>query len=153
MSIEIKLWGNNIWFLFHTIAHKIKEQEFIGEKDTLILLVKTICNNLPCPECASDATSILNRVNFQNIKTKDDFKMFLFNFHNHINSKLKKPLFEYAELDNKYSKANIHNLYKNFNHIFSSNSNIPQLMMASFYRQHNLPKILNILNRLLSKYE
>ena len=153
MSIEIKLWGNNIWYLFHTIAHKIKESEFINEKNNLIVLIKTICHNLPCPECSSDATQILNNTNFRTINTKDDFKMFLFNFHNHVNKKLKKPVFEHTELDNKYSKANIYNLYKNFNHIFSSNSNIPQLMMSSFHRQHNLPKIQYILNRLLSKYE
>ena len=26
--MDIKVWGNNIWYLFHTIAYKIKEEEF-----------------------------------------------------------------------------------------------------------------------------
>ena len=41
-------------------------------------------------------------------------QLLLFNFHNHVNRKLKKPVFELSELDNKYSKANINALYNNF---------------------------------------
>ena len=144
-------WGNNIWFLFHTIAYKIKEDEFINCKQDLITLVKLICTNLPCPECSTDATELINKVNFNNINTKQEFKLLIFNFHNYVNKKLKKPLFDENDLDDKYSKANIHVLYKNFNIIFSANSNIPQLMSQSFHRKHNLPKIQTILNKLLFK--
>ena len=153
MSQSRDIWGNTIWYLFHTIAHKIKEEEFLNSKKDLIFLINTICSNLPCPECSNDAINILNKVDLNKINTKQEFKIFLFNFHNHVNKKLEKPIFNEKDLDDKYSKANILSLYKNFNIIFLSNSNIPQLMSHSFHRQHNLPKINNILNNLLSKYQ
>lgn len=153
MSFTKETWGNNIWYLFHTIAHKIKESEFSNSKNDIITIVKMICSNLPCPECSADATNLLNKVDFKNITCKQDFKLLIFNFHNHVNRKLKKPEFKIEQLDEKYSKANIEALYKNFNIIFTSNSNIPQLMSVSFHRQRNVPVINNILNNLLSKYE
>jgi len=153
MSFSKETWGNNIWYLFHTIAHKIKETEFSNVKNDLIYLINIISSNLPCPECSSDAAAILNKVNYNTINSKEDFKKFLFNFHNHVNKKLNKPIFEYENLDKKYENANIKSLYNNFNIIFSSNSNVPQLMSVSFHRQQNMPKINFVLNSLLDKME
>ena len=56
--MDIKVWGNNIWYLFHTIAYKIKEDEFNNIKQDLFYIVKTICQNLPCPECSEHATNL-----------------------------------------------------------------------------------------------
>jgi hypothetical protein len=148
MSFNIESWGNNVWYLFHTITYKIKEDSFIEIKDDLIILFKTICSNLPCPECSKDATTMLNKVDFNKIKTKQEFKILIFNFHNSINKKLNKPIFQEKDLDEKYSKANLDAIKNNFFIIFSSNSNIPQLMSASFHRKHNIPKIHNILKKL-----
>ena len=153
MSVSKEIWGNNIWFLFHTIAYKIKENEFLNCKNDLIFIFKNICNNLPCPECSNDATNIINKINFDNINTKEDFKLLLFNFHNYINKKLNKPEFDINLLDIKYSKANIDNIYNNFFIIFSSNSNIPQLMSVSFRRQEIFPNIKNKLLELKKKFE
>tara|TARA_B110001452_G_scaffold206981_1_gene177123 strand:- start:6350 stop:6811 length:462 start_codon:yes stop_codon:yes gene_type:complete len=153
MPYNVEIWGNNIWYLFHTIAHKIKEDQFLNAKNDLIYLIKTICGNLPCPECSKDATETLNKINFNTINSKQEFKTLLFNFHNYVNKKLKKPIYNEIDLDEKYSKANIYILYKNFKIIFSSNSNVPQLMSASFHRKNNLPKIENALNSLLNKFE
>lgn len=153
MAYSKEVWGNNIWYLFHSIAHKIKESEFSNVKNDLSYLLNTISSNLPCPECSADAVSVLNKVNFNNISSKEEFKKFVFNFHNHVNKKLNKPLFEYEKLDEKYKDANIKALYHNFNIIFTSNSNIPQLMSASFHRQQTMPKINFVLNSLLDKME
>lgn len=153
MTYSKEVWGNNIWYLFHSIAYKIKETEFSNIKNDLIYLITIICSNLPCPECSADAVSVLNKVNYNTINSKEDFKKFLFNFHNYVNKKLNKPLFEYEKLDEKYKNANIKALYHNFNIIFSSNSNVPQLMSASFHRQQNMPKINFVLNSLLDKMD
>lgn len=153
MSVNKETWGNNIWFLFHTIAYKIKEEEFLNCKDDLIFIFTNICNNLPCPDCSSDARSVIQKINFNTINSKYDFKILLFNFHNYVNKKLNKPEFDINLLDTKYSKANIDNIYNNFFIIFSSNSNIPQLMSASFHRRETFPKIKKILLELKSKFE
>ena len=141
MSFSKEIWGNCVWNLFHTIAHKIKEDRFTFHKNSLIFIVENICRTLPCPDCSSDAMEMLNRVNFSQINSKAEFKLLIFNFHNAINSKLQKPLFDFNELDNKYSKANIDAIYNNLNIIYTSNTNIPQLMSSSFHRNHLFPKI------------
>jgi hypothetical protein len=122
MSLPIELWGSNIWSLFHGLSCKINEEKFLYHKDRLIYIVKSICSTLPCPECSNDATAILNTFNFNNIKNKEDFKVFLLNFHNIINKKLKKPLYEYSNLD-IYNNINMNALYTNFKLIYLTNSN------------------------------
>ena len=141
MSFSKEIWGSSIWNLFHTIAYKIKEDKFEFHKSNLIYILENICNTLPCPDCSKDATDMLKKVDFTKINNKEDFKLLIFNFHNAVNSKLKKPLFDFNELDNKYSKANIDIIYNNLNIIYTSNTNIPQLMSSSFHRQHIFPKI------------
>ena len=153
MSFDNNIWGNTVWYLFHTLAHKIKESDFNELKNDIIYVVKTVSTNLPCPECSQDAVNELNKVKFDNINSKEELRLLLFNFHNHVNRKLKKPIFELSELDDKYSKANLKAIYKNFFIIFGSNSNTPQLMSAAFHRQHNLPKIKIALDKIISKFD
>jgi hypothetical protein len=75
-------WGNITWYLFHGLAEKIKEENFISNKPLLIKILKNICQNLPCPDCSQHSTSLLNNVNFQQIRSKQEFKIFIFKFHN-----------------------------------------------------------------------
>ena len=152
MAFDKGIWGNTTWYLFHGLLHNIKEAEFSSIKTELIYVIKTISSNLPCPECSSDAIAKLEKINFDNIKTKQEFKLLLFNFHNSVNAKLGKPLYLLTELDEKYSKANIKAIYNNFFKIYSSNVNIPQLMSSSFHRRNNLPKIRSALDKIIASF-
>jgi hypothetical protein len=141
MSFSKEIWGNNIWYLFHGIARKINENKFKQNKEDMIFILKNICNTLPCPECSRDATALINKVNFDYINNKNDFELLIFNFHNSVNKKLNKPLFDFKEINNKYNNINIDALFNNFYIIYTSNTNIPQLMNTSFHRQNIFPKI------------
>jgi len=145
MSLSKESWGNNIWYLFHSLAHKLKEDKFESQKNNIIFIIKTICNTLPCPDCSKDATSMLNKIDFNTIRNKNDLKMFFFNFHNAINAKLNKPQFNYENLDSKYSNANIDVLYNNLYIIYSVNTRIPQLMSSNFHKNLSFPKIKDAL--------
>jgi hypothetical protein len=149
MSVSIEIWGNNIWYLFHTISYKLKEESFTIVKNDLIEIFKNICKNLPCPDCSKDATEVISKINFNTINTKEEFKILLFNFHNYVNRKLKKKEFKYEDFDNKYKNANIHNLIHNFNIIFNSNSSNPHMITNTFLRKQELPRINILLNKIL----
>jgi len=150
MSLSKENWGNNIWYLFHSIAHKIKEDRFEFHRTNLFFIIKTISNTLPCPDCSKDATIMLSKIDYNNIRNKNDFKMFLFNFHNAINAKLNKPQFSYESLDSKYQNVNINALYYNLAIIYNINTNIPQLMSSSFHKNLSFPKIQEALNAIRS---
>lgn len=150
MSKEVMLrdvWGNNIWYLFHTIAEKIDDNKFKESINDIEDVIKLICGNLPCPDCSKHASAEMAKVNFKSMTNKKQLKTMLFNFHNYVNKNLKKPLFKEENLE-KYKLANINLIINNFFIIFNSNSNIPQLMNQSFHRQHNLPKIKDALQRI-----
>jgi len=148
MSLSKETWGNNIWYLFHSLAHKIKEDKFDIQKNNIIFIIKTICGTLPCPDCSKDATNMLNKIDFNTIRNKNDLKMFFFNFHNAINAKLSKPQFSYESLDAKYNNVNIDALYNNLYVIYAINTHIPQLMSSNFHKNLSFPKIRDALNAL-----
>lgn len=148
MSVSKETWGNNIWYLFHSLAHKIREDKFDIQKNNIIFIIKTICGTLPCPDCSKDATNMLNKIDFNTIRNKNDLKMFFFNFHNAINAKLSKPQFSYENLDTKYNNVNIDALYNNLYVIYTINTHIPQLMSSNFHKNLSFPKIRDALNAL-----
>lgn len=96
MSLDKKkdmAWAPATWNLLHTIAEKIHEDTFPTYREELIRMTKTICGVLPCPTCSADATRLLKGYkSYNNIKTKQDFKLFLFGFHNIVNQKTKKDI-------------------------------------------------------------
>ena len=111
-------WGESIWLLFHTLAEKVKDGLFPVIKTELLNTIYSICSNLPCPKCTNHAIEYMNNVNFNSINTKADLKLFLFQFHNTVNSRKKYPLFSYIDLDDKYSNANTANIIKYFLSVF-----------------------------------
>ena len=54
-------WAISTWHLFHFIGEKISDKFYIENKEEIINMIKTICYNLPCPDCAGHATYYLNR--------------------------------------------------------------------------------------------
>lgn len=107
-------WGEPTWFLFHTMAEKVKEEYFLDMRSELFHHILSICGNLPCPKCAKHATEYMKKVDFNSIQSKDDFKKLLFAFHNVVNKEKGYEMFNYEDLDTKYSKAITINIINNF---------------------------------------
>lgn len=134
-------WGNVTWYLFHGIAEKIKEDKFLELKPTIISIIKLICSNLPCPDCADHATKFLNTINLDNIQNKNDFKIFLFKFHNMINSKTNKPQFSKEDFDNKYKNIIVPKIFKYFIKIYSINNKSEKMMMYTAFKNSFLSNL------------
>lgn len=108
------IWGPPIWFMLHTVAHKVKEDKFQEIRKQLLELIYAVCTNLPCPECSGHAKSYLDAINFNTIQKKEDLKRMLFEFHNAVNLRKGYAKFDYTELDEKYSKAITNSILQNF---------------------------------------
>lgn len=139
---QVKMkWGEPIWFLFHTLAQKVKEESFANIKNELLTNILSICSNLPCPKCANHAIEYMKKVNFDTIRTKEDLKKMLFLFHNTVNSEKGFPLFEYDKLDEKYDKANTVNMIHNFIKNFSINDFNVNMINSNFQRNMLITKL------------
>lgn len=117
---EKKVWGNACWFLFHVAAMRLR----IDRQDHVQLLLDKIiyvCRHLPCPVCTQHANDIFNGIRRENIKTKDDLIMCIFQFHNIVNARTKKPQFSIEEHNNMYNNASIDLVFNNWRMIMSRN--------------------------------
>ena len=104
--------GAIIWLMLHTFAEKIKPDVYISKKEEIIDFIKKLYYKLHCKICSSDSLNYL--YNYSNsLNTQTDFKMYLYNFHLHVNKKLHKKFFSVEQLkiyENTKTK-NIFNLY------------------------------------------
>ena len=127
-------WGEPTWFLFHTMAEKVKPQYFSEIRVELLNIIYTICSNLPCPDCAKHATEYMNGINFNTIVTKRDLQLMLFNFHNEVNRRKKFREFPIEELNVKYSMANTVNIIHNFMPYFEDRTGSLRLIADNLHR-------------------
>ena len=106
-------WEMITWIFLHSYANKISEQFFKGHKINCCGLVGYICRNLPCPICRSHAIKYLSLHNINNCNNKKDLQLFLWNFHNEVNSMLNKPIYSVNDLE-KYDLAIFPNIVSKF---------------------------------------
>lgn len=127
-------WGEPTWFLFHTLAEKVKEESFFKIRVELLNTIYTICANLPCPDCAEHASSYMNGINFKTIQTKDQLKQMLYSFHNTINAKKGFSQFPLNQLDMKYSNMDLIKIIYNFMPYFQDKSKSIRMIANDFHR-------------------
>jgi hypothetical protein len=127
-----EVWGPPVWNFIHTLAEKVNEDYFNVVKTTLFSIIKRICIYLPCPECSQHANFFLMKVNIAKINNKSEFKHMLFVFHNVVNNRKRKPLFNY-NIINKYKFMTIPETYNKFINVYNTNGNL-NLIMESFQR-------------------
>ena len=140
------LWGPPFWFFFHTLAEKVKPELFYENRDAIFGIVREICSNLPCPTCASHATQYINNINFNAIRTKQDFAMMLYEFHNSVNKRKNLPIFPYSELQPKYEKAIFINIVNHFMHFYRMEHHAIRLMSDDMFRRRSAKSILDWLH-------
>jgi len=131
--MSTKKWGPPVWTLLHTLAEKINPDKFAELAPQLFVFIKRICSALPCPDCAQHASQFLARINFSGIKNKTDLKNMLYIFHNVVNTRLKKPLYNVSNLS-VYANNNIIQVFNNFAEVYHTKGNMA-LLADSFQRK------------------
>ena len=93
-----EVWGPAVWSLFHTLAERVNAHIYPYIARQMFKMIVRICGFLPCPECSNDASNFLAKIKIENLKTKEDFKKTFYLFHNYVNAKKRKPLFNYSNI-------------------------------------------------------
>jgi hypothetical protein len=127
-----EVWGPAVWTLFHTLAERVNETIYPQVAPQLFTIIVKICKFLPCPDCSNDASNFLAKIQVSNFKTKTDFKNFIYLFHNWVNVKKRKPLFNYANI-NKYEHLPLIPVVNNFIATYNTKGNM-KLLSESFQR-------------------
>ena len=126
------VWGPATWAMLHCLVLKIKDDA--NNIDQIKTIISSICDNLPCPYCAAHARTILQKSHFNNIKDILSLRVFVFEFHNKVNEKLKKPIMQYSEHLDKYKNANLINIINTFIKTYNNNSGVT-MMLYSFHKK------------------
>ena len=138
---KISEWGPIIWNFFHTIVESIKDEKYNELYKELFHYIQSICIFLPCPQCSKHAKEYLKRVKDVHLSTKDGFRKMLFNFHNDVNKRNKKPMFEIEDIT-IYKNKSLIICYTNIMTLLTKYRNLQQLNQ-SFQRKMILQKLNN----------
>ena len=126
-------WGPPTWTLFHTLIEKIKEDSFNQIGPQLFSYIFRICGYLPCPDCSRHAIQFLSRVESKSLSSKIEMKNLFYIFHNAVNKRKNKPLFNYEKIDN-YKNFNLITCFNNFVAIYHTKGNM-KLLAETFQRK------------------
>jgi hypothetical protein len=137
------IWGPIIWSFFHTLVEKINDEYFHIIGFRTFNIIKQICKHLPCPDCSMHATQFLSKINFNHIKTKNDFKSLMYIFHNIVNKRKNKEMFNVMDL-NMYKTKNLIKEYNLFVSFYNTKGN-QKLMADSFARDITLKNVKSFL--------
>ena len=125
-------WGPPTWMFIHTLAEKVKDDEFPKIGQQIIANIQQICYNLPCPDCADHSRIFWSKVKVGNIQNKTDLVNLLYVFHNCINKRKKLGPFKYSNLA-FYKTQSVVDTFNNFARNFNTKGNM-KLLTESFHR-------------------
>ena len=129
-------WGPPIWRFFHSLVCNIKEEQFNTIGIQTFLIIKQICRTLPCQICSNHAMQFLNKINHNQIRSKNDLINMIYIFHNYVNKTKNKPMFNVSDLS-MYQHSNIVESYNKFVNAYQTRGNM-KLLAESFSRSHTL---------------
>jgi hypothetical protein len=131
--MSTNVWGPPTWVLFHTLIEKLSDEGYSKIGLALFGYIRRICNNLPCPDCAQHATAFLSKVNISTLKTKTDLKNMMYIFHNVVNKRKNKPMYNVNDVE-KYKNNNLVEKYNAFIATFKTKGNM-KLLADSLQRK------------------
>ena len=144
-------WGPPTWMFIHTLAEKVKDEEFPKIGQQIIANIQQICYNLPCPDCADHSRIFWSKVKVGNIQSKTDLVNLLYVFHNCINKRKKLGPFKYSNLA-FYKTQSVVDTFNNFARNFNTKGNM-KLLTESFHRGRLLTSLKGWLMANIKSFE
>jgi len=136
------IWGKYTWTFLHCLAEKIKEPYYHRYKNLLFEIFRIVCHNLPCPICQVHAKEKLAQTNFNLLRTKEQFKQYVFNFHNSVNERKSLGIADISILQT-YKLYNFNEVLRGFLIMFKTTDS--KHMLDQLHRQRSLIRIKHLL--------
>ena len=104
------LWGFEAWSFLHNITFNYPLNPNLQEKNNYYQFFKYIGNVLPCSDCQTHYNNIFKYINIK-LFLVDRYSLiwWLYVIHNLINKKLKKQLYKFENLIERYHTFNKNN--------------------------------------------
>lgn len=103
-NVPKNTWGPIGWHWLHMIAIAYPVSPTNIEKELTNRRLWRFINNLPCSQCRSHATQYVLH-NLPNLNSSKDFQIWVWNFHNEVNLRIRKPLVSFQQYLRNYSAA------------------------------------------------
>ena len=147
-------WGNICWYLFHSLSFKLKDNQdhIVGE---LMSLCHNIALNLPCPHCSEHANQTFNMAKRSGIriKNKEQMQRFWWQFHNIVNTRLRKSTMTFEDAQEMYSKARLFKIVNKFLEVFGRNFPGERSMMYTMSRRNAVKKMFDFIKANQASFE
>jgi hypothetical protein len=143
------VWGPATWTMLHCLVLKIKDDA--NNIEEIKTLITSICDNLPCPYCSSHARATIQKSNFSKINDILSLRVFVFQLHNKVNEKLKKPQMEYSENLEKFRNVKLVDVINTFIKAYDNNSGIT-MMLYSFHKKQVIHQLRSYFNQFVTLY-
>jgi hypothetical protein len=150
-----KQWGTATWYLFHTLAAKLKpEFDNPAEIKALYAQIKKICYNLPCPDCTQHSITLLSTVNEQAVtSSKLAFTHFLWQFHNKVNRTTGSTPITFDEANAIYLRSITHLIIQNFIDVMNIKSpDLKIMMIKTNSKNAYMPGFTDYINKNIYKF-
>jgi|UniRef100_A0A6C0JG48 hypothetical protein len=132
-------WGPATWEFIHTFIEVLKEDTFIQNRKSIIEFIISVLTHLPCPMCSDHAKKYLYHKNHlvNRLKTKQDLKLYIFNFHNNVNDRTKKTIHN-VNILSTYRNKHIVETYQLYTKSWleAQNSSVMLMSSSSFVRRN-----------------
>jgi len=146
-----KNWGTATWLFLHSFSCKVKEEHFDSIKNEMIIIFKELCQVLPCPYCQEHGKHFIATNDFSKIKTKFDYIVMIWSFHNNVNKRTGKNIYTFDRM-NIYNKSILRNVIIYFEINFMRPFNNQRLLMDSLGRDRAVKHIKTFINNNKDKF-
>lgn len=101
---KVENWGPNAWRYLHSISLSYSKNPTVNEKVRMKAYLFEFAHFLPCKLCSNDFLKFLEThlteidVDSQKeLKSRENFVMFIIDAHNYVNKKLNKKVYTYEQ--------------------------------------------------------
>ena len=140
------LWGCESWSFLHNVTFNYPLKPTDQDKINFYRYFKYLGNVLPCSECRNHYNNILKYIDIKIfLSNRYGLIWWLFIIHNLINKRLKKQLYNFKDLIDRYYKFNQNNTCKSCSINIDDKNDILHIDITKKY--------YNITKKLILNYE